>query len=74
LVDLVLQKMPPALGAGGNCIFVLRSILGGLLAIAMGRCLQEALPERLRPMHEPQLDFQLPYGAKPEHMEPNRKR
>jgi undecaprenyl-diphosphatase len=63
------KNCPPSLGAGGNRMFVARSIVGGLIAIGLGRCLQQAMPERLRPMHDPRLGFQLPYGARPETLE-----
>lgn len=59
-------KTPQRLSAEGNRMFVVRSIVGGFVAIALGRCLQQAMPERLRPMHNPQqLGFQLPYGENP---------
>jgi undecaprenyl-diphosphatase len=53
-------------GVEGNRMFVVRSVAGGLVAIALGRFLQQVLPKRVRPMHDPQLGFQLPYGADPE--------
>jgi undecaprenyl-diphosphatase len=63
------RTCPPGLAAEGNRMFVVRSILAGLVGIGLGRCLQQMMPERLRPMHDPQLGFQLPYGARPKALE-----
>ena len=59
------SKRSPRSGAQDNRMLVARAIMGGLTAIAVGRILQMAMPERPRPMHDPQLGFQLPYGANP---------
>jgi membrane-associated phospholipid phosphatase len=60
------KKCPPRLGAEGNRMLVVRSIIGGLVATGLGRCLQQLMPQRPRPVHEPGLGLQLPYGVKPE--------
>lgn len=45
--------------------FASRSILGALLAIVVGRAMQNLLPARVRPLHEPSLGFVLPHGVDP---------
>jgi undecaprenyl-diphosphatase len=59
-------KTPQSLGAEDNRMFVGRSIVGSLVAIALARCLQLAMPKRLRPMHDSHLGFQLPYEVDPD--------
>lgn len=46
-------------------MLVMRAIMGALAAIAVGRTLQVVMPDRPRPMHDPQLGFQLPHGVDP---------
>lgn len=41
-----------------------RTVIGGLLAILVARALQNFLPHRPRPMHDPDLDFLPPFGTK----------
>lgn len=38
-------------------------VIGALAAIAVGRLAQLLLPMRLRPMHDPDINFVLPYGT-----------
>lgn len=45
---------------------ILRVIAGAAAAVAVGRLLQLLLPMRLRPRHDPDIDFTLPYSADPE--------
>ena len=44
-------------------LLAIRTVAGALLAILVGRALQNFLPMRLRPGHEPSLDFVLPHGV-----------
>lgn len=39
-----------------------RTIVGALLSIVVARTLQNLLPHRLRPLHDPDLGFVVPYG------------
>ena len=59
------SKWSPRSGTADNRMLVVRALAGALAAIAVGRILQVVMPERLRPMHDPQLAFQLPYGVDP---------
>jgi undecaprenyl-diphosphatase len=45
----------------GYDLYAVRTIGGALLAILVGRAMQNYLPMRLRPGHEPTLDFILPH-------------
>jgi undecaprenyl-diphosphatase len=42
-------------------IFIFRTVLGAVLAILIGRMAQNHLPMRLRPIHNPEIDFVTPY-------------
>src|SRR3954471_3076233 len=42
-------------------LLAVRTIAGAFLAVVVGRGLQNMLPGRLRPMHEPAVDFVVPY-------------
>ena len=46
-------------------LLAVRTIFGALLAVVVGRGLQNMLPGRLRPMHEPTLNFVVPYQVTP---------
>jgi undecaprenyl-diphosphatase len=46
-----------------NNIFILRTVVGAVLAILIGRLAQNYLPMRLRPMHNPDINFVMPYEA-----------
>jgi len=41
---------------------LVRTVLGLVVAIAVGRALQNMLPGSLRPVHDPELAFQVPLG------------
>ncbi|WP_207458730.1 phosphatase PAP2 family protein [Azospirillum sp. SYSU D00513] len=45
----------------GEDLYAVRTVVGALLAILVGRAMQNYLPMRLRPGHEPTLDFVLPH-------------
>jgi|tagenome__1003787_1003787.scaffolds.fasta_scaffold20612883_1 undecaprenyl-diphosphatase len=46
-------------------LLAVRTIAGALLAVVVGRGLQNMLPGRLRPMHEPAVNFVVPYYVHP---------
>ena len=46
--------------------FVVRALLGVVVAIALGRGLQLLLPMRLRPMHDPRFHFTIPADIEPD--------
>ncbi|MDQ3059366.1 MAG: phosphatase PAP2 family protein [Pseudomonadota bacterium] len=45
--------------------FIVSTLLGCVVALALARMLALTLPFRLRPLHETTLDFLLPYGVAP---------
>ncbi|WP_353858163.1 phosphatase PAP2 family protein [Azospirillum formosense] len=47
----------------GPDLYAVRTIVGALLAIAIGRGMQNFLPMRLRPVHDPELGFVVPYDV-----------
>ncbi|WP_448206378.1 phosphatase PAP2 family protein [Azospirillum sp. sgz302134] len=47
----------------GPDLYSVRTIVGALVAIAVGRGLQNFLPMRLRPVHDPDLNFIIPYDV-----------
>ena len=47
----------------GPDLLSLRTIAGAFVAIAVGRAMQNLLPMRLRPAHDPDLGFTVPYDV-----------